>query len=244
MIRKTTIMLIAVMLTLVISACSDNKPVQFTFDFSKGQDGWSGEFADLPVDYEEDIYELEFGYKDLPDELGLNQKAIMISGHNRSDDLFMFIKKQLTKNDGIKPDTEYIVYIKIEFATNAPAGAFGIGGPPGEALFVKVGASGIEPLPVIDDENSDYPYYRTNIDRGSQNDEGENAVLIGNAAKEDGSDDDYTYALKQLDNTGKELKVRSDEQGNVWIFVGTDSGFEGKTTLYYTNVEVRLEEVK
>lgn len=244
MIKKIAIVLSVLIIIVSTVACTGKKPVEYNFDLSRGSEDWSAGFADLPVDHEEDIYELDFGFNPLPEELGSNKKALMISGHNRSDDLFMFIKRRLTKSDGIKPDTEYSVYIKIEFATNAPAGAFGIGGPPGEAVFVKVGAAGIEPLAVIDDENSDYPYYRTNVDRGSQNDEGKNAVLVGNAAKESGPDDDYSYALKQLDNSGKELKARSDENGNIWIFIGTDSGFEGKTTLYYTNIDVRLEEIK
>jgi len=99
-------------------------------------------------------------------------------------------------------------------------------------------------VPVVVDADSDYPYYRSNVDRGSQNDEGKNALLIGNVAKEHDSDDDHTYALKTLDNKNRPLEVTADDEGNLWVFVDTDSGFEGKTTLYYTSIEISLEKVK
>ncbi len=35
--------------------------------------------------------------------------------------------------------------------------------------------------------------------------------------------------------------LATDADGNMWIFAGTDSGFEGLTTLYYTEVNITLE---
>lgn len=35
--------------------------------------------------------------------------------------------------------------------------------------------------------------------------------------------------------------VTADENGRLWVFIGTDSGFEGKTMLYFNNVQVLLE---
>lgn len=37
--------------------------------------------------------------------------------------------------------------------------------------------------------------------------------------------------------------VIKSENGDAWIIIGTDSGFEGKTTLYYSEIIVRLKEV-
>ena len=218
--------------------------LSWEFTFEQGKEGWTGDFVDLPVNYEADIYELEFGYTDWPEDLGRAGKALMISSNNRSDDVFMYVKRKLTAADGIEPGAVYLARFVVEFATNAPRGAFGIGGPPGEAVFFKVGAAGEEPVPMIVDGDSEYPYYHLSVDKGSQNDEGENALLIGDVAKGQGSDDDYTYALKTLDNKDRPLEVTADGQGNLWVFVGTDSGFEGKTTLYYTNIEITLDKVE
>ncbi len=79
------------------------------------------------------------------------------------------------------------------------------------------------------------------MDKGSQNDDGAHALRIGNVAKESG--DDESYALKNLDNMEQPLRATADAQGNLWVFVGTDSGFEGKTTLYYTGINIILEKV-
>jgi len=215
-----------------LAGCStDSEPIDINFDLNRDAEGWSGGFADLPVDYEQDSYQLDFGYVDSP----LGGKALMLSSMNRSDDTFMYIKKQLTSADGLNPDTIYLVTIEVTFATSAPAGAVGIGGAPGEAVYVKVGATAIEPVPVDKDG-----FYELNVDKGQQSSGGYDAVVVGNVAKVV-SDDFETYELKTLSNRGNPLEVTTDADGNMWIFAGTDSGFEGLTTLYYTEVNITLE---
>lgn len=225
---------------LVASGCgkqanTGGEKIGVMFDFANGDQGWVGEFTDLPVDYAEDIYELDFGIVDRPAELGEGKKAFMITGHNRSDDLFMYLKKQLGTAYGLKPNTTYRVVIEASFGNNAPAGAMGIGGPPGEAVFVKVGASVEEPAPIVDSAND----YRMNVDKGGQSEGGKNAIVVGNGAKPT-NDDFETYELITVKNTDEALEITTDAQGNLWVFVGTDSGFEGRTTLYYTQVNVTL----
>ena len=219
------------------------EPLTFHYSFDQDAEGWTGDFTDLPVDYEADIYELEFGHSPLPEELGEHGKALRISGINRSDDLFMYVKKHLASADAIEPNTTYRIVFEVEFATNAPAGAVGVGGPPGEAVWVKVGAADVEPIPVAELDMGDDYYYLLNVDKGRQNEDGQNALRIGDVAKvEDDSFD--LYELKTLDNKTKPLEISSDAQGNLWIFVGTDSGFEGRTTLYYNRIQVVLEKVQ
>lgn len=36
------------------------------------------------------------------------------------------------------------------------------------------------------------------------------------------------------------LVIAANEQGEIWLLVGTDSGFEGKTTLYYEGIGATL----
>jgi hypothetical protein len=224
------------LMVLILAGCTQAAdPVSFDFDFSESDHGWQGDFTDYPVDFNPDIYELEFGHRPLPEELDKAGKGLMLKGANRSDDLFMYVRKQLTELD---PDTEYRIVIEVEFATDAPAGAVGIGGPPGEALFVKVGAATEEPLPVEGEMGSE-PYYILNADKGWQSEGGDNAVVVGNAAKLVNDEFDV-YELKTLSNTSKPLVVRTDSEGTLWVFVGTDSGFEGTTTLYYTSITITL----
>jgi len=36
--------------------------------------------------------------------------------------------------------------------------------------------------------------------------------------------------------------VTSDKDGSIWVLVGSDSGFEGATTLYYGAITINLVE--
>ena len=71
----------------------DGRAGEFRFDFESDPEGWTAGFADLPVDYDRSIYELDQGHRPLPD--GLAGSGICVQGHNRSDDLFMFLKRRV-----------------------------------------------------------------------------------------------------------------------------------------------------
>lgn len=203
-----------------------------TFSFDHDAEGWVVDFADLPADYDQEIYELAGGYRALPE--GLEGGGIYVQGHNRSDDLFMYLKRQV---GGLQPNTAYEVSISLDLATNVPPGLVGIGGSPGESVFVKAGASAIEPASTADGSG----HLRMNIDKGNQSRGGAAMVVLGNIAHPDASRD--AYAIKTLTNADEPLTVTTDGEGRLWLIVGTDSGFEGFTTLYYARIAYTLTEV-
>lgn len=213
--------LLAVSLVPYVPAQSD------TTTFAGGLDGWSAGFADYPVG-QETFYGLTAVHARLPVPLDTTQYSLMISGDNHSDDLFMYMKKQIT---GLLPNTTYSVRFDVELASNASTTAFGAGGPPGLGVTVKCGATAAEPLKVIDAMQ----YYRMNIDIGNQMNPGADMDTIGNVAV---TDTTTVYALIMRSNATHQFQVNSDANGNVWIIVGTDSGFEGVTTLYYNRIIV------
>ena len=206
---------------------------EFGFDFMSDDEGWMVGFADLPVDYNQSIYELHHEHRPLPD--GLAGSGIFVQGHNRSDDLFTFLKRRV---DGLRPNTIYAVSVSIELATNVPAGSFGIGGSPGESVFVKVGASTVEPL--VEEDSS--RHLRMNIDKGNQSRGGESMVVLGHVAHPEVANREYR--IKTLDNTDLPLSVTTDGEGGVWLIVGTDSGFEGLSRLYYARISYTLSSVE
>ena len=145
----------------------------FSFTFEDGAEGWTAGFADYPVDFDPSIYELDSGHRPLPD--GLEGHGLYIQGHNRSDDLFMFFKRQV---GGLEPGAEYSAVLSLDLATNVAEGLVGIGGSPGESVFVKAGASTVEPVTPEDDAG----YFRMNIDKGNQSNGGESMVVVGHVA--------------------------------------------------------------
>jgi len=196
--------------------------------------GWSGGFCDYPVDVSPLDWEMQATTTSLPPELG-EGAGFMLQGHNRSDDMFMYLRRQLGADAAIQAGTTYAVWIELDLATNAPAGAVGIGGAPGESVYVKVGAAQDEPVPVIDISS----YWRLSVDKGSQSEAGTAAVVVGNVAKASSEWSD-AYELKTLNHYLQPLVVTAAADGTLWVFAGTDSGFEGLTRLYYVRINVRL----
>jgi hypothetical protein len=200
--------------------------ITYQFDFSQSDYGWSGDFADYPVG-DSIAYGLYFGYDPLPSYLG-DTKGLKISGTNHSDDLFMFVKRKI---DGLKPNTTYEVAYQIKFATNAPRDEVGVGGSPGESVYLKAGAAPFRPAKVEVDG-----YYQMNIDKGNQLSGGHHMVLIGNVASQD-KGHDFSVVERNNDTS---VRATTNAHGELWLIVGTDSGFEGTTTLYYTSITALL----
>jgi len=221
---------------LFLIGCADGGSTQnagshYDYTFAVDTEGWTGGFSDYDRDLE-GIYELHFSHSTLPEPLNIHEGAVRISGNNHSDDLFMFMKTKLT---GLDVNTTYGITFTVEFASNAADSMAGIGGAPGESVILKAGATAIEPLSVADGTG----YYRMNIDKGNQNSGGVDMAVIGNFSN---NTDKNEYALKSVRNNTP-LYATADENGSIWLIVGTDSGFEGITEIYYNEIIVDLKKV-
>jgi hypothetical protein len=187
-------------------------------DFATGPRGWTAGFADYPP-----AADLVADHRARPAHLG-GADSWYISGRNFSDDLFMYFKKQVS---GLQPNATYDVQFEIEFATQAPDGSFGIGGSPANSVIFKAGATVVEPKSVLEKG-----MYRMNIDKGNQQSEGADTDNLGDIAKPD--DGNWNFVMVSRDNLAQPFPVTTDANGRVWLIFGTDSGFEGTTSLYYT----------
>jgi hypothetical protein len=211
--------------------------VQIADDFSRGSGGWLAGFTD---------YDLTQGglrrlaeIRPLPAETGVEGSAYYLQGMNGSDDLFSFLKKPLELEDGIEPDAVYEVEFLIEFASNAPTGCPGAGGSPGDSVYLKVGASNIEPVPILGQEG-----LRLNLDKGNQSQDGEDATSAGTVANGlecTPANERYVLIERRQAHAGR---VTASEHGRLWLFVGTDSGYEGLNQLYYARIVVSLTRVE
>jgi hypothetical protein len=207
-----------------------------TFDFAAETHGWTAGFADYPPEWESGM-ELVSGHEPLPEALGVAGRGLFIGGMNLSDDLFMFWKGRAT---GLEPQQRYQVRFKVEFASQKPSGCAGVGGAPGESVFVKAGATAVEPVvSAIENGMGDVTYYRLNIDKSDQAGSGEDAIVIGDAGTTNPDCFDWRWELKTLVSGGP-FEVTTDADGAVWLLVGTDSGFEGRSEFYYTRFEAEF----
>ncbi|WP_338870174.1 hypothetical protein WBJ53_22060 [Spirosoma sp. SC4-14] len=233
---KSTLMVMTVLTgsLLTLSACKDNdissQPgLPYQSNFQQGQDGWIADISDYGVAQDTSM-RFKSARTGLPAPLDTTRQSLMLESMNRSDDAFMFLKKKVT---GLQPNKDYSLVFDIELASKYSTNSMGIGGSPGGSVWVKAGATGVEPMKEKQNE-----FYSLNIDKGTQNNDGKDAILLGNVGI--GDDQPETYKLITRSNAEKPFTARSNDKGELWLLVGTDSGFEGLTTLYYSQIKVTI----
>lgn len=216
---------IKLLLTLAFCVFAANANSQtFTYGFTTGYEGWTGDFADYSEN-DSVLCELEFIRTTLPAPLNTSKYALKITGKNRSDDLFMFIKRKIS---GLLPNTTYQLLISVDFASIARTNVAGVGGSEGEGVIMKAGATIVEPLKTIIKG-----YYRMNIDKSDQIEHGSDMDTIGNVGV---SDTTSVFTLVNRNNSTHLFVITTDANGEAWVCIGTDSGYEATTTLYYNQI--------
>lgn len=206
----------------------------FSFSFESDAEGWVVGYSDYPANLTQSdslvLYGMTYGHGLLPVSIQPRQSGIRVRGANRSDDLFMYVKRRVTR---LTPNADYLLTMDVDIASNVASNLIGIGGAPGEGVKVKAGASANEPVNVRDGLG----WYRMNIDKGNQSAGGADMAVVGDVAVKD-TTTVYTLIRRSLANP---LKRRTDADGGLWLIVGTDSGFEGLTELYYAAIRARLQ---
>ena len=199
-----------------------------TANFHRGTQGFVADFADYPAD-DPETYELTADYRSLPPPLEA-KSALFISGVNRSDDLFMFYKAHV---GGLVPGVRYVATATAEIATEVPYGCIGVGGAPGESVWIKAGASEVEPIPVREGD-----YLRVNIDVGNQSNGGDQAVVLGDMANSRSCEQPRQWEQESFLGQSIPEPVSASPSGRVWLLLGVDSGFESLTEVYLTRFSV------
>ncbi len=245
MTHSVMVFTVITVLAVILAGCKGTvnpapSAIDLEYDFGKGKQGWEHGFAEYSPVMEIDK---DGAIKPLPEELGIDGTGYYVQSMNRSDDVFMFLKRHIGADEGIVPGQTYRLIYNITFASNAPSGAVGIGGAPGESVFFKAGGSAQEPKVVLEDD-----YYVMNVDKGGGNSgEGPAATIAGDVAngipaEEAFEKPELPYASVNIEHEHT-YTVTATEDGDLWLLVGTDSGFEGLTGLYYQNISVTLEPV-
>ncbi|HEX8733735.1 MAG TPA: hypothetical protein VF721_00295 [Pyrinomonadaceae bacterium] len=236
---RACIFLIAVFIATHSAAAA--QVIEIEYDFRAALHGWTTGFADYPPNTGTG-YELDSGLRFMPRKVTfVPRRGLYIQGNNHSDDLFMFLKRRLAAAEGIVAGQAYRVEYVIKFASNAASGCAGAGGAPGEGVTLKAGASPIEPLAILQSNG----WLRMNVDKGNQVVGGTAASAAGNIANGipcQVASPTYPFALVQRSHQHT-TNVAASPNGELWLLVGTDSGFEGMTRLYYQSIRVKLTPV-
>ena len=216
-------------------------PVSISFDFRNGSLGWEAGFADYPPATDQnDLFELRAEIRSLPPELGVSGTGFYTHGANRSDDLFIFIKRRLDSSNGIVAGQTYQVNFMLVFASATQSGCFGAGGAADVAI--KAGATPAEPIAILDNSPL-FAWLRMNIGKGGQPYGDLAASSTGTTANgiPCGSQPPKYVSIQR--NHQHTYLVNASSRGEIWLLFGTDSAFEGTTDLYYQRIDVTLTPV-
>lgn len=224
-----TLLVTAIVLPIFLSCEKDSNNAQtFEYDFSRGKEGWNVLFSDYPLN-NETFYELTFEEATLPPPL-TNRNSLRVGGNNHSDDLLSMIYKKI---EGLSPNTTYQVSFSVDIASNAISNSPGAGGSPD--LTLGGGGLSYQPGNNIDPQNYYRPNFESRIQSGSSN---EVLTALGKIGVSPTHTD---YKLVNRNNLSNPIAVRTNANGELWVLVGTDSGFEGITVLYYSKIKVIIK---
>jgi len=231
---RSAAFLIAVLIATQIAAVA--QAIELDFDFRGGALGWSADFAGYHPAYNPNgFYELASGIRYMPRKLTqVPRRGFYIQGISRSPGLIMFLKRRLTAADGIVAGQSYRLEYVFDMASNSPTGCAGIGGPPGESVHLRAGGSPIEPLAVILPNGG----LQLNIDLNTATSE---AGDVANGIDCEIASPAFPFALFQ--RSAQHANVTANANGELWLFTGTGSGFEGMTRLYFQSIRVTLTPV-
>jgi hypothetical protein len=231
---KKCITWVSLVITGMLFSCDNDKLNAITIvdsAFQTGTDGWKAEFAEYSTATDSTTLEMPAGRTRLPTGLDTTKYAFRMQSNNRSDDMFMYIKKKVS---GFIPNQNYSVTFEMDLGTQYPENSLGAGGSPGSSVYLKAGAVATEPTRKLEDG-----FYHFTLDKGQQSESGKDAVLLGNVSN---GTDQPTYKLVRRSNADKPINIRANAQGEIWLFVGSDSGFEGLTVLYYDHIRATFLE--
>jgi len=242
-IQKLAIVKIATIATasFLLIGCNDEDDITYidtvSYDLSSTARKWHIGFADYPVGEEQQWQLTGEENKEFTLASGDIAKGHYLHSYNRSDDTQMYITRKIS---GLMPNSHYQAYFDIQIASNVNDQCVGMGGAP-HAVTIKASLSVNKPSASLDFDNT----YRLNLDVGQQIQGGLDGQALGDIGIASLVDCDPTseiYSLKNYDNNTNAFEVTADENGELWLTLLTDSGFEGPTSLYFTKATVNFKQ--
>ena len=77
---------------------TDGNTVEITYKFNENDEGWKGEFANVPAVTVGTEYNLKFAHEDIPVP-GQESKGLMLQGNNVDDMIFLYTYVKLNHMD-------------------------------------------------------------------------------------------------------------------------------------------------
>jgi hypothetical protein len=215
----------------LLSGCggSTSEPsvgTDINYSFAQNTDGWDVGFSDYSTLTKPTDVEQVHAVIPIPGA----SKSLYMGATNLSDDLLLYAYRKVT---GLIPNATYTGSFTVTFASDAPAGCAGVGGSPGESVWLIGAVSGTKPENRQTGED-----FRLNISRGNQSTAGDSSDVIGTIGVSGipCSGNNRQAAFKTL-GPSKWIPFTTDDTGSAWILIGLDSGFESYSRIWLQSVK-------
>ena len=231
--RRSRLGRLAALALVALTTCSDpvdvTDPIVVEFDLTLDQlSAWAIGSSDYLASQEAAV-EFQAEKRALPDNLG-GGPAFYHAGTNISDDLWMYFARQV---QAFQPGATYRLGFQVHFATNQHSGCTVGTGP---SVWIKAGASTEQPARLLSGDGS----WRMNVDKGEQSQVGSAAVLLGDIRNGlPGCPSPPQYQANVAGDPTETIAVTADDSGAIWLFFGTESGFESRHEIYFTRFTVQ-----
>jgi len=214
-------------LLLGLSACNSEErnnvdPVRTMIsEFDTGLEGWRGDYA---LYNKADTTKIGFRMErdSLPAIIDSTRWSLRLEATNAGDSIFLFLKKKMT---GLNPDKTYTIDFDIDVASNFPDLPNGSG----KNINIKAGASATEPVKLGN------TYLTPSIKKGLWDKDGAEMAIIGDVVNKASR---AVYEIINRKNDSKTIAVKPDANGTIWICIGEDTRYDGKTVLYYDRIKI------
>jgi len=220
------------------TACLDtsgSQVVTLTFDFSDPAlglgDGWTVGAADVPADRVSEV-DLIGGYGGLPDPFA-TFSGIRESGTSIEGSLFVFHKKWVQSPWG--PGTQFRVLVDMAIVTSQHAECTT---GPGPNVIIKAGAASEEPVVTTDGQG----ILRFSLDKGTGA-SGGRFVQLGDIRNPlGGCPEEGTWGARGTIRANQVETLTVDALGGFWIYFGTQSSYNGRHDIYFTQIRLGLDQ--
>jgi hypothetical protein len=203
--------------------------------------GAGSEFRSLPIDDAWTFGTADYSAQTAPEDVvtkveplpaPFTGSGLVLAATNRSDDALVYAVRVV---DGLPPGSKWDVGVDPEIVTQTPTGCPGVGGSPGESVWMVASAAGKPIAPVTIDGET-----RLDLDRGNQSQGGPQGVVLGTIAGTSTNCSGDVPAESKSFLAGAFLRTKADAQGRIWVMVGMDSGFEARSRVWIRSVRLRL----
>ena len=232
--NQKKIFLVTIIALVMIAGCTaapsepapaENTPLEISYKFDEGDQGWRGEFANVPAVTAGTEYNLRFAAEDIP-VAGQESRGLMLQGNNVGEMIFMYTYVKLDHQEKLEKNTNYQADLSLVLGTNVASNAAEMI----DNVFIKAGI--VSDMPMLNEEND---LKKLNLDIGDRGVDSQTFRAMGNIGKINSDDDSYQY--KRLETT---FDVTTTDQTDLYLLIGIELNAQGALTAYIDDVKVIL----